>query len=118
MGAGKAKEAQMARTPPGRRGPHRRTRRPTDRTEKIHFQAESEGGTPDPGKTGPMPSFIAPSCPAGVDSYTLTFDVTASDGANISKTERVVVTVVADGRYARGLPRHARIDRIRHDLAT
>ncbi len=47
-------------------------------------------------ETGPTPSFVAPTCPSEVDSYTLTFDVTASDGANFSKTERVVVTVVAD----------------------
>jgi len=47
-------------------------------------------------ETGPTPSFTAPACPADVDSYTLTFDVTASDGANVSQTERVVVTVVAD----------------------
>jgi len=47
-------------------------------------------------ETGPTPNFVAPRCPAGVDSYTLTFDVTASDGANISQAERVVVTIVAD----------------------
>lgn len=51
-------------------------------------------------ESGPRPSFVAPLCPTGVDSYTFTFDVTASDGANFSRTERVVVTVVA----AEGVP--------------